>query len=67
MKKSLITITLLFIIIYPPHISTAENHESVAETRIHYLLVKNEVLKYQLTKKINSFYDLYHSIKKFQK
>lgn len=62
MKKIFITMILLFIIVYPPHVSIADN-STAKESVINYLIVKNEVLKYQINKKLNGFYSLYDSLK----
>ena len=50
MKKLFITLILLFIIVYPPVVSKAARSEK--ESVLNYLLIKNDVLKYQVSKKI---------------
>lgn len=62
MKKILITIFLMFIIIYPPHFSKA-GEETTKTSVLNYLIVKNEVMKYQIQKKLDIFYQLYDSLK----
>lgn len=52
MKKLFITLVLLFIIVYPPVTSKAAQDHTVKESVLNYLIVKNNVLKYQVVKKI---------------
>ena len=65
MKKLIISIFLLFIVIYPPHSSNAEHTEEkpAQESILNYLTVKSEILQYQLIKKLKGFNQLYDSLK----
>ena len=60
MKKLIISVFLIFIIIYPPYFS---KEETPSQSVLNYLQVKNEVLIYQLNRKLDRFYQLYDSLK----